>query len=82
MKLLIKVSIPAIGEHYDILVPSNMRIKSIVSLITGTVEKLSDYRYAASGRENLCAAERNILLRHSATLGQYGIRNGDHLILM
>ena len=82
MKLLVSIHIPSISERYDILVQSDVRIKSIISLISSTVEELSDRRYVASGEECLCSAEKNILLRHNATLKQYGIQNGDHLIMM
>ena len=51
-------------------------------LIAGAVEGLSDHRYVVSGEECLCSNEKSILLRHNATLKQYGIQNGDHLIMM
>lgn len=82
MKLLVSVHVPSISERYDILVPNDVRIKNIISLLAGTVEELSDHRYVVSGEECLCSAEKNILLRHNATLKQYGIQNGDHLIMM
>lgn len=82
MKLLLNIRIPSISESYDMLVPSDMRIKSIVSLIAGAVENLSNHMYVSSGEECLCSVEKNILLRHNATLEKYGIKNGDHLILM
>lgn len=82
MKLLLNIRIPSISESYDMLVPNDMRIKSIVSLIVGAVENLSNHMYVSSGEECLCSVEKNILLRHNATLEKYGIKNGDHLILM
>ncbi len=82
MKILINVSVPAIGEKYDILVPDFLRIRVVTSLIASTVESLSDHMYVPSGEECLCSAEKNILLRSNATLEKYGIQNGDHLIMM
>lgn len=82
MKLLVNVDIPAISEKYDILVPDDLRIKMVVNLIASTVEGLSNGLYVASGEECLCSVEKNILLRHNATLEKYGIQNGDHLIMM
>ena len=82
MKILVNVHIPAIGEHYDILIPESQRIKSVVALIAHTVEELSNHVYVASGEECLCSVEKNILLRHNATLEKYGIQNGDHLMLI
>lgn len=82
MKILVNVHIPAIGERYDILIPEDLRVKTITALIAATVEDLSHYRYIASGTECLCSADKNIVLRQNAVLKQYGIQNGDHLILM
>ena len=82
MKILVNLYVPAIGEGYDILVPNFMKIRSVVSLIAGTVENLSDHLYVSSGEECLCSAEKNILLRPNATLEKYGIQNGDHLIMI
>lgn len=82
MKLLISVSIPAIGEKYDILVPDNLRIRNVTLLIAETVENLSNHMYISSGGENLCSADKNILLRPNATLDKYGIKNGDHLVMI
>ncbi len=82
MKILINVFVPAIGEKYDIIVPDFLRIKIISSLVAEVVEELSDNKYVSSGREQLCSAEKNILLSSIATLKKYGIQNGDHLILM
>lgn len=82
MKLLISVFVPAISEKYDILVPTSLRIKSVVSLIAESVEELSNHLYVASGEECLCSVEKEILLRPNATLDKYGIKNGDHLIMI
>ena len=82
MKLLVNVYIPAISEKYDVLIPDNIRIKTVTTLISGTVEDLSNHRFISSGEECLCSVEKNILLRQNATLQKYGIKNGDHLVLM
>lgn len=82
MKILVNVSVPAIGEKYDVLVPKFLRIKSVIILIAETVENLSNHMYVSSGAECLCSVDKNILLRPNATLEQYGIKNGDHLVMM
>jgi len=82
VKILVKVSVPAIGEEYDILIPDFLRIKSVIPLIAEAVENLSNHMYISSGAECLCSADKNILLRPNATLEQYGIQNGDHLVMM
>lgn len=82
MKIVVSISVPATGENYDVLVPNDMRIKSIISLVASTVVNLSNHMYVSSGAENLCSADKNILLRPNATLDKYGIKNGDHLVMI
>lgn len=82
MKILVNVFVPAISTKYDVLIPDSLRIKTVVSMIANTVEGLSNHLYIASGEECLCSVEKNILLRHNTTLEKYGIKNGDHLVMM
>ena len=82
MKILVSIKVPAITERYDMMLPASMRIKSLIPLICETVEELSNNMYVASGRECLCSIEKNIQFRPNASLEQYGIQSGDHLILI
>ena len=82
MKILLNIYVPAVGAHYDVLVPNFLRIKSVTTLIASVVETLSDNRYVSSGEECLCSTEKNIVLRGNATLEKYGVKNGDHLVMM
>ena len=82
MKVLVNIYVPAIGQKFDVRIPRTLRIKAVTSLIAKTIEDLSDHQYTASGEEYLCSANKNILLRQNATLEKYGIKNGDHLVIM
>lgn len=82
MKILVNVYVPAVGIRYDILVPRFLRIRNITALIAEVVENFSNHIYVSSGAEYLCSEDKNILLRPNATLEQYGIQNGDHLVMM
>lgn len=82
MKILVNVSVPAVGESYDILIPGHLKIGAAIALIAEAAEGLSGQRYTASGEERLCSADKNTLLRPDLTVMGYGIRNGERLILM
>lgn len=82
MKILVNVRIPAISENYDVLIPDDLRINDVISLISSAVESLSNHLYVASGEECLCSVEQNTLLSQEAALNAYKIQNGDHLIMM
>ena len=82
MKILVNVYIPAISEHHDVLIPNSLKIKTVIDLVANTVEKLSNHLYIVSGEERLCSVEKNVVLRPNSTLEQYGIKNGEHLVMM
>ena len=82
MKILVNIYVPAIQRKYDVFIPSAVKVKTAASLIANTVENLSNHLYVVSGEEYLCSIEKNSILRRGATLEQYGICNGDHLIMM
>ena len=82
MKILVNLRVPAISEQFDILVPDSLRIRKIATLLAKMVAELSEQMYVSSGQEVLCSVEQNILLKPNGTLRSYGIKNGDHLLLI
>ena len=82
MKIIVNVYVPAISKEFDILIPNNLKIAFVTNLIAEAVEKNSNHLYLASGNETLCSKDKNIILRSNTTLEKYGIKNGDHLIMM
>ena len=82
MKILVNISLPAISENYDVLIPDALSIREIIPLIAESVEYLSNHRYVSSGKECICAAEKKQLLQSDQTLRSCNIQNGDHLIMM
>ncbi len=79
---MLSISIPAISQKYDLWIPADIPLKTAVPLIANTVEELSNHRYVASGNEKLCSAEKNTVLKSDVIFAQYGIQNGDHLIMI
>ena len=82
MKILVNVFVPAISEQFDVFIPKNVCLQTVINMLCETIEELSNHRFISSKQECLCSVDKNILLRKNATLAQYGIRNGDHLILI
>ena len=80
-KILVTVFCPAINEEYDVLIPDDIIIETVTKLIGMCLEDLSDNYYISSGHELLCIEERKLLLNYNHTLYDYGIQNGDRLLL-
>lgn len=79
-KILINLFVPCIGEHFDVFIPSVLTVKEISSILGKMLEEISNQRYVSSGGELLCSLDQNILFDQSGTLGDYNVRNGEHLL--
>ncbi len=81
-KILVSLECPSISASYDVYIPGFLSVGMVASLIGKALEELSDYHYVSSGHEFLCLKEKRLLLKGKAALKDYGIENGDHLVIM
>jgi len=81
-KTLIWLEVPAVGGEYEIYVPGFLTVRELTQLLSEAAAELSGHLYVPSGSEMLCARDRNILLDENRTLPDYGIGDGDHLVML
>jgi len=81
-KILICLEVPSIFQTYEMYVPDFLTVRELVALLVRTVVELSGGLYYPTGYEFLCAKEADFLLDADASLSQYEIGNGDHLLLL
>lgn len=82
MKVLVSVFVPAIGETYDVLIPDFLTVQEAIPLLVNDIEFLSNNRYISTGQELLCRRENNTVFCASQSLTDYGLRNGECLVLI
>ena len=82
MKININLSIPAIGEKYDVLVPTFLTVGEIIPLLANAVEEMSNKNYISSNREILCSKDTNQILLPKKTFEDYQIKNGDCIVMI
>ena len=82
MKILVDVFVPAISEHFDVLIPDFLTTRELTLLIVDAVKEMSNNQYISSGGEFLCMSEKQLVLDEENVIGEYGIKNGDHLVLI
>ena len=80
-KALVNLFVPSLGEHYDVYIPVFLTVGEISGLLARLLEDLTNHQYASSGQEVLCSLDKNLLLRSESALRDYGILNGEHLML-
>lgn len=81
-KVLVSLYIPSVGYYYDVRIPLFLKVKDVTRLLTDAVQKLSAGKYYPSGDELLCKKEGNTLLKKDCLMQDYGIKNGEELILI
>ncbi len=81
-KVLIKLYVPTIEEQYEILIPINRRIYSVIELITKSVTELSGGYYIATKNPLLYDKETAKAYDLNITVKDANIRNGTEVILI
>lgn len=81
-KLIINLKVPAICEQYEIWIPISIKIDDLVKLLAESVRELSKERYICTNEELLCFERKKIVLAGNKMLREYGLKNGDCLIMM
>ena len=81
-KLLIRLSVPAAQKCFDLFLPQDVPIRQVVRSAADGVRDMTNGRYAPSGREMLIPEGAEAPLAPEKHLEQYGIRDGDRLIMI
>ncbi len=81
-KILVNVFVPVLESSFDVFVPVDVPISSVIAVVSEGVIDLEGYRYSGTGMEQLMVAEPPMLLSPERTLEQYGVCDGSRLILL
>ena len=81
-KILLSIECPSISNSFDVYVPTSLTVKEAAQLLGKGLEEISNRRYISSGNEFLCKKEDRILLKEEVILKDYGIQNGDHIVII
>lgn len=80
--VIIRLYVPAINASYDLKIPLSLPILELVKLLGQAVENLSNGTYQSSGCEILSLKNKEQILYYDQTIQDYGIQNGDILLMM
>lgn len=81
-KKLVSLYVPAVQERFDLMVPMELEIGMLTSLLTDGVRELCKGRFAPSGQETLSLRQSTALLDPGRTLSDYGVEDGAQLVLV
>ncbi len=81
-KVFVILEVPAISQQFEIQLPLSLRISDATRMLSQMASEQSGGLYISSNHEFLCLQEKNQLLKETATVSDYMIRNGSHLLLI
>ena len=81
-KYLVDVYLPAVGRHYDALLPAGKPVAEATHLLVLLAESLSGGSYEGTDQAVLLDAESGLPLPREDTVYDAGIRNASQLILI
>ena len=82
MKRMIRLQVPLLEQAYNVWVPADVPVSVVCRTLAEGVQELSRDLYCPSGSEMLIDLEGRRLLNPACTLQDYGIGNGDSLLLL
>lgn len=80
-KILVSVYVVSLQARFDLFIPMMLTMQELAQLIANGLVELTSGRYEASGKEMLCLKEPPMLLHQQRTPADFGLRNGDELVL-
>lgn len=81
-KVLIKLIVPEIDEDYDLYIPVNKKIGSIILLINKAVSEISNGQYLCNDEYSLFNRETGEKYDPKLVIRDTNIKNGTNLILI
>lgn len=82
MKILVNVSVPAIMQNFDVMIPESLYISDAAGMIAEAVAEKTNHEYLPSGEEVLCLKRDNTVLDRNLYVDQCGVMNGDTLVMI
>ena len=79
-KVIVSVWVPSISWQYDMQIPLHIPLDKLLPLILRVIRELNE-SFCPSDPPILCHSETMMRMEQNITLKQYGIKNGDQLVL-
>ena len=81
-KILVNISIPEIDKKYDMYLPLNKKVSTIIRLVEKTINQMNDEKISLSKNRLLIIYELGIRVEEDLLLKDTPIKNGSKLLLL
>lgn len=80
-KILAEILVPDINQSYEVFIPINRKVGSVIGLLNKAILELSDGSFKGDNKTGLYDKETNTQLDVNKTIAELKIKNGAILIL-
>lgn len=81
-KILVNISIPEIDKKYDMYLPLNKKVSTIIRLVEKTINQMNDEKISLSKNRLLIIYKLGIRVEEDLLLKDTTIKNGSKLLLL
>ncbi len=81
-KVLVNLYVPEIEVSYDLLIPVDLTVKSVINVVLEGLSVIQSGKYYRTGNEKIIVRSLNAVLHPDRLLKDYPIQDGDQLVLM
>ena len=81
-KVLIRVNVPSLEKKYDVYVPVNRKVHSVIKMIKESLSELSLGVFSSQEDYLLYNAETGIMYDMNVLIRDTDIRNGSEVIML
>lgn len=81
-KVLVHLLLPEIDEAYDVFIPINIRIGTVIKLINKSLKELSNGAYEEKEGRKLYNADNSSVYQVNMLVRETNIRNGSTVVFM
>ncbi len=81
-KVLVEVYVPVLNTSYDMFLPQEAPMYTVLELVRRAVSEISDRRLITDENTVLCHREDGTILNINLSVCELGIRNGSKLMLI
>lgn len=80
-KILVEIVVPDIDQSYEVFIPINRKVGSVIELLNRAILELSDGSFKGDNKTGLYDRETNSQLDINKTIAELKIKNGATLVL-
>lgn len=81
-KVLVKVILPELETNFDLYIPINVRIYTVIKLLNDSLSEITKGEYVMKDNRNIYNIIDGVCYKHNSLIRETNIRNGSTVIFI